>query len=61
MICEQKKQYSKKDAQTTCNYQMSQGEKSLRIYQCPTCGFWHLTHKTDWKKKNYNRRLKYKH
>ena len=22
--------------------------KSLRIYQCPKCGGWHMTHKDEW-------------
>ena len=41
--CKGKLSYSKKDALTARNRRMQDGEK-LRVYQCPDCNQWHLTH-----------------
>ncbi|MGD0778767.1 MAG: hypothetical protein ABSC05_38810 [Candidatus Solibacter sp.] len=38
-----KRTYRKRDAQTVRNRLMKKGAV-LRIYQCPKCNFWHLTH-----------------
>lgn len=43
--CLHKRQYTKKEAQTIRNQRLFQGEKYLRIYPCPLCNSWHLTHK----------------
>lgn len=43
-----KRQYSKRDAIAARNRAMRRRRnrpKMLRIYQCPDCGYWHLTHK----------------
>lgn len=42
--CEQKGQYSKKDAQTIVNHLKKQG-RQIRKYHCPFCNLWHITHK----------------
>jgi len=45
-LCSGKKVYTKKEAQTVLNFLQGRGNgKNLRIYQCPYCDFWHLTHK----------------
>lgn len=36
--------YSKRDAQTKKNYLEKQGRERMRIYPCPACNQWHLTH-----------------
>ncbi len=42
--------FDKKTAQTKRNYLQDRGEeKVLRIYQCPSSGWWHLTRKPNWK------------
>lgn len=42
--CLHKKQYLKKTAQTVKNQRAKEGI-ILRIYPCPLCKAWHLTHK----------------
>lgn len=42
--CSNKAKYYKKTAQTILNERLKEGEKYLRIYACPKCGFFHLTH-----------------
>lgn len=49
--CLHKKPYTKKEAQTIRNLRLEQGEKYLRIYPCPLCNNWHLTHKNKEKEK----------
>ena len=46
-----KKGYTKKDAQTARNLRTKGRQeirrhrpKFLRAYECPNCGWWHLTH-----------------
>lgn len=53
--CLHKVGYDKKTAQTVKNKRASQGV-FLRIYPCPFCGFWHLTHKVG-KKDNLAREV----
>lgn len=36
--------YSKKDALTAKNRREAEGSERLRLYECPWCGCWHLTH-----------------
>lgn len=43
-ICLHKKGYGKKTAQTVKNKRAKEGVE-LRIYPCPFCRAWHLTHK----------------
>lgn len=51
--CNDKLIYTKKEAETVRNARTSRGKnrkssrpaKGLRIYQCPDCGFYHLTKK----------------
>lgn len=44
--CNGKNLYSKKEALTNMNYQLSIGKAdTLSIYQCSRCGHWHLTKK----------------
>lgn len=43
--CGEKVKYSKKDALTAKNRRYSSEHIQLRIYQCPNCNGWHLTHK----------------
>lgn len=50
-----KPHYTKRDAQTKLNARTGSSRrkrrrstaKFLRIYECPQCGYWHLTHKGD--------------
>lgn len=37
--------YDKKSAQTAKNFRMKNDHVKLRIYQCPDCNQWHLTHR----------------
>jgi hypothetical protein len=39
-----KRRLSKKEAATLRNSRMNHGTAWLRIYECPDCGGWHLTH-----------------
>lgn len=39
-----KVQYDKKTAQTAANKRYADDHVELRIYQCPSCNWWHLTH-----------------
>ena len=41
MKCEDKRQYSKIEAQR--RKKMPHFKKKFRVYWCPSCGFWHLT------------------
>ena len=49
LMCTGKRTYRKKDAQTAVNARnkgttgRKVSEKRLRMYQCPLCGFWHLS------------------
>lgn len=52
MSCEKKPYRCKKDAVTAANYRtrgrigMRHNRPTfLRAYDCPDCGYWHLTHK----------------
>jgi hypothetical protein len=42
--CFGKQCYSKKVAETLKNKKWVEESVELRIYQCPICNFWHLTH-----------------
>jgi hypothetical protein len=49
--CSKNQYASKKDATTAMNWRIKGRRKNrhgrpdtLRIYQCPTCGQWHMTH-----------------
>ena len=35
--------YDKRGAQTAKNARFKQSHAKLRIYDCPHCGYWHLT------------------
>jgi len=42
-----KSRYNKKDAKSTLAFYEKQGnfrDGSGRVYYCPLCGYWHLTH-----------------
>lgn len=45
--CNGKIKYDKKGATTMMNFLERKGRKNLRIYDCPLCGGWHLTHKEE--------------
>lgn len=48
--------YDKKDAQQKRNWVERRGRgKDMRIYQCPSCGYWHLTKET---RKKFNKVIK---
>lgn len=55
--CMGKKKYRKRDAETARNLQMRMGSDPLRIYQCNTCGFWHLTSKIYEKRSQFKLRM----
>ena len=57
--CGGKNCYDKKGATTAMNYFWDTEKKELRIYECPTCGYWHLTHNLHYKKE-YERKKIYK-
>lgn len=57
-ICVHKSKYSKKTAQTVRNKRIQDGEKYLRIYNCPNCGSWHLTHKQHEKREGFVKSIK---
>ena len=40
--------YDKKTAITAANKRFKDDHKKLRIYECPDCGYWHLTSKLEW-------------
>lgn len=43
--CGRKSRYATKEqAETVARNRMEQGASSLRAYECPYCGGWHLTH-----------------
>lgn len=42
--------YDKRGAQTARNKRERNGSEPLRIYQCPKCNQWHLTHKQSYEK-----------
>jgi len=43
-----KNPYSRKQALTARAFHLSRGEAQfLKIYRCPRCPFWHLSHKRD--------------
>ena len=44
MLCSEKYGYSKKDAETKRNFIKKERGILLRIYPCPICGKYHLTH-----------------
>lgn len=44
--CNGKNRYDKRGAQTVRNQRRRDGHVKLRIYYCPDCGGWHVTHKT---------------
>jgi len=47
-MCEGKRAYTKKDAQSMLNLRRSRlrgSRRELRMYHCPRCNFWHLTDK----------------
>jgi len=47
--CSGKNSYSKKGALHTKASGLRRGVPYLRVYRCPTCRNWHLTHKKRWK------------
>lgn len=59
--CLKKGQYSKKIAQTIKNSLRREG-RIVRMYHCPLCNYWHVTHlvrkKVKFQKKKNNKRLK---
>ena len=42
-LCDGKKCYDKKGAQTVKNLRYAEDRVKLRIYCCSVCGMWHLT------------------
>lgn len=46
--CTGKKRYTKKLAETLKNRLNDKRGLTLRIYQCPECNMWHLTHTEKW-------------
>lgn len=56
MQCTGKKRYTKKLAETLKNRLYDKRGLILRIYQCPECNTWHLTHTEKWwhQKKYHN-------
>jgi len=52
--CNGKKCYDKKGAITAKNYRYHEAHIELRIYECPDCGFYHLTKTPDLKAKKYD-------
>lgn len=42
-----KQAYDKRSAQTVINKRWSEDRVRLRVYECPACGRWHVTHKVD--------------
>lgn len=45
--CNGKICFDKRSAVTSRNLRMKKGSIDLRIYPCPSCGYWHLTHLVD--------------
>ena len=43
LLCNGKTMYDKKGAVTARNRRMKEDHIELREYQCPLCGYWHLT------------------
>lgn len=39
--------YDKKGAKTAANLAFEAGRGKMRVYECPSCGRWHLTHVDD--------------
>ena len=56
-----KRQYGKREAREVANARLGGGSRRLRpdylrVYQCPNCGWWHLTsQEPDWKTLRSNR------
>lgn len=42
--CNGKVSYDKKTAVTAANRRFRESHTKLRVYNCPDCGKWHLTH-----------------
>lgn len=42
-----KRGYDKKTALTLKNMAWRDGRGAMRVYHCPVCGAWHLTHLPD--------------
>ena len=50
MTCH-KQQFDKKGCKTILNERKIKGKKwsrEVRYYECPICGWWHLTSKDEW-------------
>lgn len=43
-----KVRFDKRGAVTAKNARYKQAHVKLRVYVCPDCGGWHLTHKMSW-------------
>jgi hypothetical protein len=56
--CFGKQCYSKKLAETLRNEKWEEESTELRIYQCPICNSWHLTHLMWEPKKKKKRKIK---
>lgn len=52
--------FNKKDAETAKNFLYLEKGVELRVYQCPTCNYWHLTHNLTFGKKNGKNKSKHK-
>lgn len=50
--CNGKNSYDKRSAQTVVNQRNKNGAQ-IRLYQCKTCPWWHLTSKSKWTRKMY--------
>ncbi len=51
--------FSKKDCETAVNNLYKEKGVELRIYQCESCNFWHLTHSLTTVKKYKHNNKKY--
>lgn len=53
--CRGKTKFDKKTATTSKNSRMKEDHVALRIYHCPLCNGWHLTHTDPYKNENRHR------
>lgn len=62
-FCDYKNAYSKKTVMDVLAKQKARyPEKKFRAYECPICGKWHITHRTNWSKrknKEYRKQLQH--
>ncbi len=59
-FCDYKNAYSKKTADFILRKQKERyPNKKFRVYECPVCSKWHITHKTNWIRKDTKEFMKH--